>query len=210
MTMALFDPPWFDMPEPQFRSSLPDRGTITSTQLHQVLIRAISGSLRELPADDELKQKPLVVKTCLPLPSSLRFYVYNATQHSSERQLGTFKIQLTSGIEKASEGSTTRFEFDRSDGVRPVVVGYHHELDIFILWDTDLHDSGGGFPFSKSIQAPPEVVFGALAKGLAEGERRLKIPRINETIVCARPARLSEAIALRLQRSTETLLKGEI
>lgn len=209
MSMALFDPPWFDMPELQFRPSLPDHGIITSTQLHQVLLRAISDSITEVPADGDLKLKPLVVKTCLPLPASLRFYVYNATQHSSERQAGTFKIQLTAGIEKSS-GGTARYEFDRSDGVRPVVVGYHNELDVFILWDTDLHDAGEGFPFSKNVQAPPEIVFSALATGLAEGQRRLKVPRISETIISARPARLCEAIALRLQRSTETLLKGDM
>lgn len=207
--MALFDPPWVNMPEAQFRSSFPQHGIVTSTQLNQVLVRAISSSISEVPADGDLKLKPLGVKTCLPLPASLRFYVYNATQHSSERQAGTFKIQLTAGIEKRSEG-ITRYEFDRSKGIRPVAVGYHNELDIFILWDADLHDAGGGFPFSKNVQAPPEIVFAALATGLAEGQRRLKVPRISETIISARPARLSEAIALRLQRSTETLFKGDM
>lgn len=86
-------------------------------------------------------------------------------------------------------------------------MGYHNELDVFILWDADLHDAGGGFPFSKSIQAPPEVVFDALASGFSEGKRHLKAPRITETIISARPTRLLEAITLRLQRSTETLLK---
>lgn len=205
--MALFNPSWVDMPDAIFRSTLPGQGTVSSVQLHQVLIRAISGSADEMPVEGTLRYKPLVVKTRLPLPPSLRFYVYNATQHSSERQLGTFKIQLTVGVEKDVVG-TTRYEFDRSQGIRPVVVGYHLDLDVFILWDTDLHDAGGGFPFSKSIQAPPEIVFGALASGLAEGERRLKSSRVSETIICARPSRLVEALSLRLQRSTETLLKG--
>ncbi|MDQ0093066.1 hypothetical protein [Paeniglutamicibacter psychrophenolicus] len=207
--MALFDPSWVTVPDAIFRSALPDKGTATTVQLHRVLIRALSSSLSEIPDEETLKQKPLIVKTELPLPHSLRFYIYNATQHASERQLGTFKIQLTSGIQKVVEGSS-RYEFDRSLGVRPIVVGYHLELDVFILWDTDLHDAGAGFPFSKSIQAPPEVVFGALSAGLAEGERRLKGMRVSETIVCARPARLVEALSLRLQRSTETLLKGGI
>lgn len=205
--MVLFDPPWFNMSDVDFRASLPGAGTISNVQLHQILLRSISPSVRELPDERALRQKPLVVSTSLPMPGAVRFYVYNATQHSSERQSGTFKIQLTSGIEKGS-GGTGRYEFDRSKAIRPVLVGYHNEFDVFILWDADLHDAGEGFPYSKNVQAPPEVVFEALATGLAERERRLRAPRCRETIISARPARLSEAIALRLQRSTETLLRG--
>lgn len=207
--MALFNPRWLDMPDADFRSTLPVKGTATTVQLHQILTRAISGSLDAVPSDIALRRKPLVANTLLPLPNAMRFYLYNATQHPSERQLGTFKIQLTTGTRKIVEG-TTRYEFDRSGGVRPIVMGYHLEMDVFVLWDADLHDAAGGFPFSKSIQAPPELVFGALASGMAEGERRLKSAKVHETIICARPARLTEALSLRLQRSTETLLKGGV
>jgi hypothetical protein len=205
--MAAAPPTWLTLPEDEFQDQYRPAHNATRSYLHRVLLRALGRAVEHLPEDDELRQKPLVVDLAAPLPSRLRFYVYEATQHASERQQGTFKVQLTSGIARSGSDST-RLYFDRTDNIRPVLTGYHPDWRLFILWDADLHDLGDGFPYSKNVQAPPDIVWGALARGLAQGSRRLKKPPITETIVAARSSRLAEALELRIRLSNQALCEG--
>jgi hypothetical protein len=87
-------------------------------------------------------------------------------------------------------------------------MGYNSELQAFILWDADLHDAPPGYTFSRGVQAPPGVVFKAVATGLAEEKRRLKAVGRVETIIAARPERLAEAIKRRVDLSIEAILSG--
>lgn len=205
--MAQASPAWLRLPEDQFQDQYRPGHRVTRSYLHRVLLRALDRAAAQLPAEDQLQQKPLVVDLVTPLPSRLRFYVYEATQHASERQQGTFKVQLTSGVVRPGSGSA-RLYFDRTDNIRPVLTGYHPDWRLFILWDADLHDLGDGFPYSKNVQAPPDIVWGALARGLAQGTRRLKKPAVTETIVAARPRQLAEALRLRIRLSNQALLEG--
>ena len=205
--MAHVPPAWLTLPEDQFQGQYRPAHNATRSYLHRTLLRALGPAAERLPTEDELKQKPLVVALTTPLPSRLRFYVYEATQHASERQQGTFKVQLTSGV-TGSGSDSTRLYFDRTDNIRPVLVGYHFDWRLFILWDADLHDLSDGFPYSKNVQAPPDIVWSALARGLAQGSRRLKKPAITETIVAARPLHLAEALELRIRLSNQALCEG--
>jgi hypothetical protein len=205
--VATSPPAWLTMSPSEFEDEFRPTQNASSAYLHRVLIRALSGSsLDRIPEDEQLTRKPLVLELAPSLPSRLRFYVYKATQHASERQQGTFKVQLTRGV-PANRGSR-RLYFDRSGGIRPILVGYHVDLRLFILWDADLHDSGDGFPFSKNVQAPPDVVWRAVARGLATGRRTLKRPAATEEIVVARPLRLAEALELRIRLSNAALCEG--
>ena len=98
--------------------------------------------------------------------------------------------------------------FDRTGNIRPVLMGYHPDWRLFILWDADLHDLGDGFPYSKNVQAPPDIVWGALARGLDLGSRRLKKPPITETIVAARPLYLAEALEVPSGQATGRSVGG--
>jgi hypothetical protein len=200
-------PAWLTLSEDAFQDQYRPAHNATRSYLLRVLLRALGPAVERLPTDGELQQKPLVVDLVMPLPSRLRFYVYEATQHASERQQGTFKVQLTTGVARPGSGST-RLYFDRTGNIRPVLTGYHPDWRLFILWDADLHDLGDGFPFSKNVQAPPDIVWGALARGLARGTRRLKKPAITETIVAARPLHLAEALELRIRLSNQALCEG--
>jgi hypothetical protein len=205
--MAAAPPAWLTLPEAEFQDRHRPAHNATRSYLHRVLLRALGSAVERLPTDDELQQKPLVIDLACPLPSRLRFYVYEATQHASERQQGTFKVQLTNGIAPSGSDST-RLYFDRTDNIRPVLTGYHPDWHMFILWDADLHDLGDGFAYSKNVQAPPDIVWGALARGLAQGSRRLKKPAITETIVAARPLHLADALELRIRLSNQALCEG--
>lgn len=205
--MTTAPPAWLTLPEDQFQDQYRPVRTATRSYLHQVLLRALGRAVERLPTEDELQHKPLIVDLVAPLPSHLRFYVYEATQHASERQQGTFKVQLTTGVPRSGSKST-RLHFDRTGNIRPVLTGYHPDWRLFILWDADLHDLGDGFAYSKNVQAPPDIVWGALARGLAQGARRLKKPAVTEAIVASRPSRLAEALELRIRLSNQTLCEA--
>jgi hypothetical protein len=200
-------PSWLALSEDEFQDQYRPAHNSTRSYLHRALLRALGGNVERWPSDDELQQKPLVVDLVAPLPSQLRFYIYEATQHASERQQGTFKVQLTTGVARPGSDSN-RLYFDRAGNIRPVLTGYHPDWRLFILWDADLHDLGDGFPYSKNVQAPPDIVWSALAQGLAHGTRRLKRPTVTEAIVATRPSRLAEALELRIRLSNLSLCEG--
>lgn len=206
--MAEVPPDWLGMPEKAFQEWYRPAGNPSSSYLHRVLIRALGSAVTRLPAKQALRAKPLVLDLALPLPSKLRFYLYGATQHASERQKGTFKIQLTVGVRRGGEVDAKNLYFDRSGDIRPILAGYQPDLNLFILWDADLHDIGDGFPYSKNVQAPPGLVWHAVARGLHHDTRRLKRPAVTESIVAARPRQLAEAIRLRVRLSNEALCEG--
>jgi hypothetical protein len=87
-------------------------------------------------------------------------------------------------------------------------MGYNSDLRAFILWDADLHDAPPGYSFSRGVQAPPGVVFRAVARGMAEEQRHLKDGNRVETIIVARPERLAEAIERRVDLSLASLRGG--
>jgi hypothetical protein len=204
-------PDWLEMPEKQFQLWYRPAGNPTSSYLHRVLIRALGPAITHLPPNEALRTKPLIVDLALPLPSKLRIYLYGATQHPSERQQGTFKAQLTVGVDRDGRPTDTKrgnLRFDRTDDIRPILAGYQPDLNLFVLWDADMHDIGDGFPYSKSVQAPPALVWHAIARGLAQDTRSLKRPTRIESLVAARPRQLAEALALRIRLSNAALCEG--
>ncbi|AZM78016.1 hypothetical protein D1J63_26125 [Streptomyces sp. KPB2] len=208
--MGSTTPGWLALPEDEFEERYrPPRG-FTSGYLHRVLVRALGPAVNAAPSDEALKRKPLVLDLTSPLPPRLRFYLYAATQHQSERQPGTFKIQLSVGVTRDGKPAPPRAKrrwFDRTDNIRPIAIGYHPDWNLFILWDADLHDLNGGFGSSKNVQTPPEIVWSALAKDISHGSRRLH-GGLTETIVAARPHRLVEALSLRIDLSNESMCEG--
>ncbi|MFE0898971.1 hypothetical protein [Streptomyces smyrnaeus] len=175
-----------------------------SPYLGQVLARALRSHLAVVPPETSLRAKPILLRLRPPLPLRLRVYLFRATQHASERQAGTFRIQLSVG-EQVPHTEPRRFKFDRSDNVRCLLAGYHSNLRTFILWDADMQDIGEGYPFSKGVQAPPGVLFRAVARGIAEEERQLRRPNRMETIIAARPDCLAEAIERRVALSIRSI-----
>ncbi|MEU0355605.1 hypothetical protein [Streptomyces cyaneofuscatus] len=208
--MGSTTPGWLTLPEDEFQERYRPAKNFTSGYLHRVLVRALGSAVDGVPPDEALRRKPLVLDLGSPLPRRLRFYVYTATQHPSERQPGTFKIQLSVGVTRDGKPAPTEAKrrwFDRADNIRPIAMGYHPDWKLFILWDADLHDLNGGFTFSKNVQTPPEIVWAALAKDISHGSRRLH-GGLTETIVAARPHRLVEALSLRIDLSNEAMCEG--
>lgn len=198
-------PEWLVLREDEFLDRYALSGRPRPQSLARVLTRSLRQVVTSVPGPDQLREKPLVLELGLPLPSQLRFYLYLATQHESERQADAYRIQLTSG-EKLPSG---KLSFQRDDGIRPIVAGYVPRLDLFILWDADAHDANGGFPMSKGVQAPPEVVYGALVHGTFEATRAVRSANRQEVIVAARSDCLVEALARRIELSNRAMFEVE-
>lgn len=116
--------------------------------------------------------KPMVVRLQPPygctVPDVVSIFAFKATQHASERQRGTFKIQLT---HVPREG---RHKFPRTDGW-PLLVGVVAELACYIIWDATMYDRGLGFTYSRSVQVNQAVVRSAVLNGVGVGSRQVRV-----------------------------------
>lgn len=194
-------PAWAQQSDAEFKARYPVSTRPRPSSLNRVLARVLVRFLREFPSEEQLQTKPLLLNLQLPLPPKLRCYVFLATQHESERQPDTFRVQLTAG-EPASRG---RWVFSREGGVRPVLMGFEPRLDVFIIWDADVNDAGGGFPFSQGVQTPPGIVYQAAAIGISEGMRTARRAARQETIVAVRSDKLVDGLLRRIALSNRAL-----
>lgn len=192
------------MPSDEFEARHPLTSRPLANQLNRRVARALLPALRMQPSEQELQDKPVELTLHLPLPPALRFYAFTATQHEAERQTDTYKIQLTH-VPRFPEGA--RWKFSRDAGVRPILIGFVPSLAVFILWDANVNDAGEGFTYSKSVQAPPGLVYEALANGKAVRSRRVRGVGTEE-IVAVRHSRLVEGLLTRIELSNRALIGG--
>jgi len=195
---------WLTMPSDKFEARHPLTSRPHANLLNRRVSRVLLPALRNQPSEQELQHKPLELALYLPLPPALRFYAFTATQHEAERQTDTYKIQLTH-VPRFPEGA--RWKFSREDGVRPILIGFVPSLAVFILWDADVIDAGEGFTYSKSVQAPPGLVYEALAIGMAIRSRRVRGVGTEE-IVAVRQSRLVDGLLKRIELSNRALIGG--
>lgn len=193
---------WLAMPSADFESRHPLTARPHANQLNRRVVRSLLPVLSRQPSEREIHCKPIELALRLPLPPALRFYAFTATQHEAERQADTYKVQLTH-VPRFPEGA--RWKFSREAGIRPILVGFVPSLAVFILWDADVNDAGEGFTYSKSVQAPPGLVYEALANGKAVRSRRVRGVGI-EQIVAARHTRLVEGLLTRIELSNRALI----
>jgi hypothetical protein len=118
--------------------------------------------------------------------------------------MDTFRVQLTSG----EPTSNDRRVFSREGGIRPVLLGFEPRLDVFIIWDADAIDDGGGFTFSQGVQVPPTIVYKAAASGISEGVRNVRRAARQETIVAVRSDRLVDGLLRRIELSNRALTES--
>lgn len=175
-----------DLRGPSARRGSAVDGAATSDLLHRIaetrspsaalLNSLLMADLAAYASSDQSEavgdRKPIVLNLSPPfgctVPASVALFAFKATQHASERQRGTFKIQLThvarSGYHK----------FSREDGW-PFLVGVVPELACFIIWDATMYDRGLGFTYSRSVQVSQAVVRRAVLTGVGVGSRQIRV-----------------------------------
>lgn len=179
----------------------------TAGDLNRRLTRALRSAVPGVPTAEELDRKPFALHCKAPIYRSFNCYVYEVTTTDSERQDGAHRIQLTNGVPVRDRPG--RLQFDRSNGLTPLLVGIALDWDVVVLWDADLHDFGGGFPFSKGVQVHERTILAALSRPFAVQERRLRPggTTVVETVIAVRTSHLVPAMLERLRLSTRALLE---
>lgn len=167
--------------------------------LHRRFLEALGGSVT---SHSDAETKPLEVDLKPPLPPWLRVYLFNATRPPGGRPAGEFKIQLMA----AGQGRGERGSFDTTGGRLVIVAGYAADEDVFILWDGGLYKD---FAWSRNVQVKSGTVLDAFSGSIGRQDRTIRPAsgdRVTETVLAAAPARLGEALQLRVELTRRRLL----
>ena len=175
------------------------RDRMTPAELHAELLAALSGLV---VGHSDLGVKPLELEMEGSLPLRARVYMYNATRPPGGRPAGEYKVQLVVPNHPRGE----RGNFDFSDGLTVLLVGYAAEDAVFVLWDAGAYRN---FAYSRNVQVKSEAILAAFSRGIGLQERRLR-PRgglmVQETVVAATGEHLAKAIGMRVDLSRRRLL----
>lgn len=167
--------------------------------LHLRFREALGEAVQDIPVSEDLRRKPLDLDCDDPLPPRLRVYLFNCTDHPSERKAGDYRIQLRLAGQRARE----RGSLVHSAGALLLLVGFVSAFDVFVLWDAHAHQN---FPFSKGIQVGASTVHQAAIHGLAEQQRDVRGAGYQEQVVAARADRLVQGVRRREDLSRNALL----
>jgi hypothetical protein len=167
--------------------------------LHQRFCMGLGELLITDLSATSLETKPLDLACRSPLPPHLRLYVFNATDHPSERKAGDYRIQLR----LPGQQHRQRGQLDQEPGVFLVLAGFVAEFDVFVLWDTHAHQD---FPYSKGVQVAATTVHQAAIRGHAEQTRDVRGSGYREQVVVTRSDRLVDGLQRREELSRIGLL----
>lgn len=173
---------------------------LTVPQLHSTFTAALSAAVGTGGDPANAASKPLDLTCGPPLPRQLRVYLFNATDHPSERKPGDYRIQMRLPGQRAGE----RGRLDVPARGLLLLAGYVSEFKVFVLWDASAHEQ---FPFSKGVQVGASTVHQAAITGLMEQERRIRSAGRQEVVVAARHDHLVAAIQRRDELTRQTLLR---
>lgn len=160
--------------------------TSLTADLHTAFLRALDG---RVTSHGDIEAKPIEIDLALPLPPSLRVYMYSLVDGGATRP-NEYKAVLRVAHQRVSEYAS----FEHGDGRMTILIAYRSDLDVFVLWDASLH---ARFTNGGNIQVRDSVVHEAAAVGWKTQERRLT-GGVIETVIACRPSDLGRALAFRV------------
>jgi hypothetical protein len=171
-----------------------------------VLYRRFVGGLDHVVITDLgtalVTKKPLDLECRSPLPPRVRLYVFNCTDHPSERKAGDYRIQMRLPGQMRRERGRLAMEA----GVLVLLAGYVAEFDVFVFWDANAHQE---FPYSKGVQVAAHTVHEAAIHGQSEQHRDVRgSGGYAEQVLAARTDRLCAGIRRREELTRLSLLAG--
>lgn len=164
---------------------------LSVTELHAAFVAALGGAAASAGAAGA-GGKPLDLECASPLPRQLRVYLFNATEHPSERRSGDYRIQLR----LPGQRSGHRGSLETPTGGLLLLAGYVREFNVFVLWDARAHED---FPYSKGVQVGATTVHHAAIRGMMEQQRRIRSAGRDETVIASR----FDHLVLAIQRREE-------
>ncbi len=170
--------------------------------LHDRFLAGLGDLVVTAPSSLALTRKPLEVVCRPPLPERLRLYMFNCTDHPSERKAGDYRIQLRlPGQQRRQRGE---LHLDADSLV--LLAGYVAEFDVFVLWDANAHAE---FPYSKGIQVGAPTVHQAAIQGHSEQRRDVRGSGYSERVLAIRADRLVDGLRRREELTRISLLDTE-
>lgn len=170
------------------------RPSLDAQRLHAALLDALGDAV---VWHSQADKKPLELDLAGSLPSRVRIYMYTLTDPPGGRPVGEFKIQLIAPGQRKGHSAS----FDDSDGRIVLLIGYHPETNVFVLWDAMLYPQ---FPHSRNVQVSGETVYGALAGVVACQDRKLKTGI--ERVLAARGQKVAAAVRERFVLTVDRVI----
>jgi hypothetical protein len=169
------------------------------SELHRHFCSGLGDHLSEWPPPSDMMSKPLRLRAVSPLPPRLIVYLFNATDHPSERRAGDYRIQLR----LPGQRPRSRGNLESAPGSMLVLAGYIPEFDTYVMWDATAHSE---FPYSKGVQVAARTVHEAAIEGIAEQIRLIRSAGVTEHVVAARTDHLVRALIRRHEITRDDLL----
>lgn len=168
--------------------------------LYQRFVEGLGDTVITDLAAVSMTSKPLDLLCRPPLPRSVRLYVFNCTDHPSERKAGDYRIQLRlPGQQRRQRG-----QLSLDAGFLVLLAGYVAEFDVFVLWDANAHSE---FPYSKGIQVGAPTVHLAAIHGYGEQQRGVRRSGgYAERVLAVRTEYLLEGLRRRIELTRLSLL----
>jgi hypothetical protein len=126
-------------------------------------------------------------------------YIFNCTDHPSERKAGDYRIQLR----LPGQARRQRAQLCLEAGWLVLLAGYVAEFDVFVLWDPHAHAE---FPYSKGVQVAAATVHEAAIRGHSQQRRDVRVRGYPEQVVAVRADRLVDGLRLRQELIQASLL----
>lgn len=170
------------------------RPSLDASQLHDALLKALGDAV---VWHSDPSKKPLELDLAGLLPSRVRIYMYTLTDPPGGRPAGEFKIQLIAPGQKKGDLAM----FDDSGGRVVLLIGYHPDTNVFVLWDAMLYPA---FPHSRNVQVSGETVYGAFSGAVVAQERKLKTGM--ERVLAARGGKVAAAVRERFALTVDRIV----
>jgi hypothetical protein len=172
--------------------------------LHRRFVAGLGDVVATDLAGAPMTTKPLDLECRSPLPRNLRLYVFNCTDHPSERKAGDYRIQLRLPGQARRERGRLAMEA----GVLVLLAGYVAEFDVFVFWDAHAHQE---FPYSKGIQVAAHTVHEAAIRGQSEQRRDVRGGGgYAESVLAVRTDHLPSGLRRREELTRQSLLDSDL
>jgi hypothetical protein len=172
--------------------------------LYERFVGSLGSELVAKPSAAPDSVKPFDISCMPPLPPAVRVYLFNCTEHPTERRRGDYRIQLKLPGQRKGERGSLALE----PNVFVLLAGYVAEFDVFVLWDAIVHSD---FAFSKGVQVAAPAIHRAAIYGIGTQRRRVRpgSGTYIEQVVATRADRLEEGV-LQRRRLTQQSLLGQL
>lgn len=170
-------------------------------QLKVTVLASAAEALKEVPVKIDA-EGPLDLLLKPPYSPRARCYIFRMKNNRGSRRRPY--INLTVG----GSSKSGKRKFDHSGGFRPFIVGYEPEERIYVLWDANVYEWGGGFKYNRLCSVGMKTILRAKATGVSKEVRDISKPDIDEVVIACRETKLLAGLKKRQRYTHERIVSG--